>query len=117
MSGPPHDEIEAARSRDRRFAAIDLGLQVEIGLRDNRPLQILMERLRADADVAMRDFSTANPADFAAIGGLQARVFRFMYIFDTMNAILAAGQNAEREVRLEDQADHATNGYPDDTPY
>lgn len=95
--------MDAIRARDARFRAIELGLEVEIGLRDNRPLQVLMERLRTDADAAMIEFGTVNPADVPAVIGLQARVYRFTVALETFNAILAAGQNAETEVRLEDQ--------------
>jgi hypothetical protein len=97
------DELAAVQERDRRFAAINLGIEVEAELRDGRPLRLLMERLREDADEAMNEFATANPAKTDEIIGLQARVFRFRYIFDTLNAILTRGQVAEAAVRGEDQ--------------
>ena len=105
MSDLPSGIIDEAKIRDARFRAIELGIEVEAGLRDNRPLQMLMVRLREDADRAMTDFAHANPGDTVSIMGLQARVYRFIYTLETMNAILAAGHNAEEAVRAEDSAE------------
>jgi hypothetical protein len=100
------DQMAEIQARDRRFATINLGIEVEAELRAGRPLRLLMVRLREDADAAMQEFATANPAETAAIIGLQARVFRFQYIFDTLNAILTRGQVAEAAVRGEDMQGH-----------
>ena len=99
------EQLEAVQARDRRFAAIHLGIEVEELLRQGRPLHLLMEKLRTDADAAMKDFAEVNPADISAVIGLQARVFRFQYLFDTLNAILTRGQLAEEAVRGEDMMD------------
>ena len=102
---PPDDTIEAAKARDARFRHLELGIEVEAGLRDNGPLQVLMERLRSDADQAMMTFATANPADTVAMIGLQARVFRFTYLLETLNGIVAAGHYAETALTAEDAAE------------
>lgn len=96
------EDLERIKARDNRFRQLDLGIEVEAGLRDSRPLQVLMERLRADADRAMVDFATANPADIHLITGLQARVFRFSFALETLSEIIAAGRYAETALTAED---------------
>lgn len=100
------DHIEAVKARDARFRTLELGIEVEAGLREGNPLRILMERLRADADEAMTEFATANPADTAALIGLQARVFRFRYLEETLDAILARGRHAEASLTAEDTVEY-----------
>ena len=97
--------LDAAQARDARFRTLDLGIEVEAALRAGRPLKILMDRLGADADEAMREFATTNPADTLRITDLQARVFRFTYTLETLNGILSAGRAAEQAVIAEDAAE------------
>lgn len=103
MSDLPPEYMEEAMRRDERLRDIDFGSEVEAGLREGRPLFFLLSKLREDADDAMQIFATVNPADTNLIMGLQARVFRFRYLFDTLDAIVTRGRTAQRQVMAEDE--------------
>lgn len=103
MTEPTPEEIEAHKSRDRRFAEVAEMIDVETALRASRGLHTVMEFLRSDADKAMTEFAVVNPADTAAVIGLQSRVARFTYALDTFNFILQRGQLAEQSLRAEDE--------------
>lgn len=103
MREPTPEEIDARKVRDRRFADIEAMIDIETALRSERGLRSVVEFLRADADKAMAEFAVVNPADTAAVIGLQARVARFTYTLDTFNFILQRGQVAEQSLRAEDE--------------
>lgn len=103
------EDLDRIKARDVRFRHLELGIEVEAGLRDSGPLQVMMERLRSDADAAMIEFATANPADTQTMIGLQARVFRFTYLLETLNGIVAAGHYAEAALTAEDADERVRN--------
>lgn len=96
------EQIEAAKARDARFRFLDLGLEVEAGLRQGNALHALMATLRQDGADAMRDFAYADLGNFDAVKSLQARAFRFQFVFDTLNGFLTRGQDAAHSLREDD---------------
>lgn len=96
-------EVEAAMARDRRFGAIHLGIEIATELSHGRPLHLLMQQLREDADRAMADFALVNCGDLTAVQALQSRVFCFQYAFAVFDGILAKGRLAEQQVLAEDR--------------
>ncbi len=96
------EHIEELAARDARIAALRISIDLETDLRDNGPLNRIMLALREDADRAIDEFATVNPANHTAVMDLQARVYRFSIARQTFRAILADGQAAEADLLASD---------------
>ena len=105
LPGLSPEDIEAAQRRDRRFQQTEFGIEVESQLRDSGPLKLLVAKLAADADAAMREFAIANCGDTVLIQGLQSRVFRLITALDTFESIINQGRAATSELIAEDMAE------------
>jgi hypothetical protein len=102
MDELPMSMIEEAKARDERFRFVDIGFELADQLSGNKPLSVVVSRLRDDLVEAIREFAFVNCGDTISIQSLQARVFRTMIAIDTFNAILTRGRNAEATIRAED---------------
>ena len=100
------EQVEAAKARDLRFRFLDLGLEVEAGLREGNVLSALMETLKRDGADAMREFAYADLGDHERVMTLQARAYRFQFTLDTLNGFLTRGHDAARSIYEEDTVSH-----------
>jgi hypothetical protein len=99
---PDPDYIERLKARDNRFAYLAEAIAVETDLRDNTTIRALMDAVRRDADLAMREFVQVSPADLQQVADYQVRIRTFTYIRDVLDAIMRRGAQAEQEIRQED---------------
>jgi hypothetical protein len=95
-------QIEDLKARDVRIRALDTALLVEQELRDSKTLHLLMQAIEDDATDAMNEFADANPYDAMAIGALQARMHRLVYLRRTIAMIRQAGDAASAALQAED---------------
>lgn len=96
-------DIQAAIARDKRLQALTLSIDAQHELQESRPLRVVLEHLKIDAEQAMREFAEANPADTQKIMGLQARVYRATKFVDILERIRQSGQLAQESLAEDDR--------------
>lgn len=96
------EHIEAEMAHDYRLRAIAAGIEVEISLRDAAPLNAVLKVLGQDVDKAIKEFAYADLSDMRLLQDLQARVFRYHVTHDTLMAIVARGEAANRDIMMEE---------------
>jgi hypothetical protein len=79
----------------RAISTLELHLETEAALQDDRPLRALMEAWKFDAFRALDEFAEANPADTAAVICLQARVKCYIFAYKVFRDIANRGRAAE----------------------
>jgi RNase P/RNase MRP subunit POP5 len=98
------DDIDRLKSRDTRFAALHLAIELEHELKNSLAVRSIMAAVRADADAAMETLATVSPADQHAVALHLVQVSTLVYIRRVLDRILRAGSAAEEAIRSEDQA-------------
>lgn len=72
-------------------------------MRDNPTIKAFIAALRADAELAMREFSTVSPLDAKTVAAQQVRVGAYELVKRMIETIITRGQIAEHDIRMQDQ--------------
>lgn len=105
MNEPDDSLVAAEIARAARFQAVQLGIDLDADLRENRPLKAIYDGFQADANAAIREFAVADIGDAKIVMSLQARVYRAFRAAQTIHAIRQAAKVAEAELHAEDRVE------------
>ena len=95
-------QIDHLKSRDVRIRALDTALLVDQELQDSKTLNLILASIEDDVAEAMHQFADISPLDTLAVGALQARVHRLVYLKRTIAFIRSSGKAAADALQTED---------------
>lgn len=90
--------IERVKSREDKLKLIEIATKVEMELQQSIVWPIILDATKQDADEALTELATVDPADYKKIIALQAKVYCSTMLVNLMIGIRNRGAWASKEL-------------------